>query len=291
MEYVNSILDFILQACFSAINQLFAIFGFVFIFGLALYFISRSTRKSFANSNMSKLDIYLTGWIGTPVHELGHAFFCILFGHRITDMKLFSPNSQDGNLGYISHSYNRKSFYQRVGNFFIGTGPIFFGSFILYVLIYLCLPNHNEISQLIQNNGIKGSGVFEFLKSSGDMIVFGGQLVKSVFALSNLSEFTFWLFVYLSFCISSHMQLSVSDLKSMWSGFLVIMIVFLFANFIAQLFKFDLTTYLFQVSKFLSILIGMFILSIVISIVNFLATYFFLALIFFRKHRRLLSIF
>ncbi|HBY54728.1 MAG TPA: hypothetical protein DEH15_20110, partial [Marinilabiliales bacterium] len=60
MEYVNLILNFILHACVSTLYQFVAIFGFVIIFGILLYFISRSTRKVFANSNLSKLDIYLT---------------------------------------------------------------------------------------------------------------------------------------------------------------------------------------------------------------------------------------
>lgn len=291
MEYINTIYRFILHACISAFNQLAAIFGFVICFGLVLYFISRSTRKAFANSGLIKLDIYLTGWIGTPVHELGHAFFCVLFGHRINEMKLFSPNSADGTLGYVHHSYNKDSFYQRIGNFFIGTGPIFFGSFILYGLIYFCLPNHKEISSLLVNNGMKGAGIFEFMKSVGEVFAIGGKLAMKVFALSNMSTFTFWLFVYLSFCISSHMQLSLPDLKSMWSGFLVILVIFVLANMIAQLLKFDLTTYLFQVSRFLSVLIGIFILSLIISFVNFIATYLILAIFHFSKHGKLLSVF
>lgn len=291
MQYIDLILNFMLQVVVATLYQLVAIFGFIIIFGLLLYFISRSTRKAFANSNLSKLDIYLTGWIGTPVHEFGHAFFCVLFVHRITEIKLFSPNSADGSLGYVNHSYNPDSFYQRIGNFFIGIGPIFLGSFILYALIYFCLPNYNEVSSLISNNEFKGTGIFELMKSAGKFISFGLELTGSVFALSNLSVFTFWLFVYLSFCISSHMQLSFPDLRSMWSGFLAIVVIFLFANVIAQLLGFNLSAYIFHVSRFLSIFLGIFILSIIISFVNFLATYLILAVIFYKKHNRILSVF
>jgi hypothetical protein len=291
MEYINLVLNFFLKVVTSTLYQLVAIFGFVFIFGLLLYFISRSTRNAFANSYFGKLDIYLTGWIGTPVHEIGHAFFCVLFGHRITEIKLFTPNSIDGSLGYVYHSYNPDSQYQRVGNFFIGTGPIFFGSFILYALIWLCLPNYNEIANLIATNEFKGAGIFEFVNSAGAVFTFGLKLTGTVFALSNWSEFTFWLFLYLSFCISSHMQLSLPDLKSMWSGFLTIVIIFLLANLVAQLFRFDLTGYIFHFSRFLSALIGIFILAIIISFVNFLLTYSILALIHFKKYNSLLSVF
>lgn len=291
MKYVNIILNFIFHVVVNTLYQFMAIFGFVIIFGILLYFISRSTRNAFSNSNLSKLDMYLTGWIGTPVHEFGHAFFCVLFGHRITEMKLFSPNSLDGTLGYVYHSYNPDSYYQRVGNFFIGTGPIFFGSFILYALIWLCLPNYNEIANLISTNEFKGAGIFEFTKSAGAVFSFGIKLSGSVFDLSNWSVLTFWLFAYLSFCISSHMQLSLPDLRSMWSGFLSILVIFLLSNIVAQLFKFDLTGYIFHFSRFLSTLIGIFILAIIISFVNFLVTYSILALIHFKKYNRLLSVF
>jgi hypothetical protein len=43
-------------------------------------------------------------WFGAPgiiVHELGHAFFCIVFGHRITSIALFKINRYDGTLGRI----------------------------------------------------------------------------------------------------------------------------------------------------------------------------------------------
>jgi hypothetical protein len=73
------------------------------------------------------------------IHELSHALFCIIFGHKIQEMKLFSPEN-DGTLGYVNHSYNPKNPYQQIGNFFIGTGPIWGGVLLLYVASYFLLP-------------------------------------------------------------------------------------------------------------------------------------------------------
>lgn len=67
---------------------------------------------------------WLIGAIGVPAHELGHAFMCVLFGHRVTAINLFSPEGPSGVLGYVSHSWNTRSPYQRIGCFFIGIAPL-----------------------------------------------------------------------------------------------------------------------------------------------------------------------
>lgn len=55
-------------------------------------------------------------------------------------------------LGYVNHSYNPKSFYQRIGNFFIGTGPIWFGIAVLCFVSWLLLPNEMQISSFLSMN-------------------------------------------------------------------------------------------------------------------------------------------
>ena len=68
-----------------------------------------------------------TALLGTPVHELGHAAMCLLFGHKITRMKLWSPGGRGGLYGYVEHSYHRKNPWAQMGNLFIGMGPLFSG--------------------------------------------------------------------------------------------------------------------------------------------------------------------
>ena len=81
-----------------------------------------------------------TAAIGTPVHESGHAIMCFLFGHRITDMKLWIPGSQNGVYGYVMHSYSRRNLWSRLGNLFIGFGPIFSGLAVVVLALWLCFP-------------------------------------------------------------------------------------------------------------------------------------------------------
>ena len=127
---------FIQKLLLTTLGQFLTIFWSVFfIFGLILYLLARMTRTSFVKSVGVNADMYFTGWLGTPVHEMGHAIFCIPFGHTITEMKLFTPKSDDGSLGYVNHSYNPRNPWHQIGNFFIAFGPIILGSFIIFLLV------------------------------------------------------------------------------------------------------------------------------------------------------------
>ncbi len=290
MDDVHSTYDFFVQVVKTSLYQFFCLFGLILLFGLLLYLISRSTRKAFSNSGHDRLDVFLTGWIGTPVHEIGHAVFCILFGHRITDIKLYSPNSEDGTLGFVKHSFNSKSFYQRIGGFFIGTGPILFGSFILFLLIWFCLPNYRQISEIISNNELSGTGIFDLVKNTGRMFTVAVGLFMKVFSPENFGKPSFWLFIYLAFCISSHMQLSPSDLKTMGSGILTILLIFLLVNLATLILEFDITAYILKFNRLTGSIINVFILATIISFVNFLVTYLILSVFHYKKHKSLLSV-
>jgi hypothetical protein len=73
-------------------------------------------------STFSKGLYYALGVAFIPLHELSHAFACLLFGHKITGFRLVSF---DGGLGgYVNHTWNTKSLYQRFGVFFIAIAPL-----------------------------------------------------------------------------------------------------------------------------------------------------------------------
>ena len=82
----------------------------------------------------------ITAVVGTPVHELGHAAMCVIFGHRITRVKLWSPFSDDGTYGYVEHSYNRRNPWAVLGNLPIALGPIFSGLGVTVLVLWLCFP-------------------------------------------------------------------------------------------------------------------------------------------------------
>ena len=152
--------------------------------------------------------IYLT-FPGVMIHELSHAVFCVIFRHRILEMKLFSPEA-DGTLGYVSHSYNQKNLYQRIGNFFIGTGPVWGGCVMLAVISWLLLP------ETMRN----GNGFSECLSS----------FAKGLFTWNFWGTWRSWLWIYLTISIASHITLSSSDLDGATDGLLMIIITVLLGS-------------------------------------------------------------
>ena len=98
------------------------LFGIMMIMGCLMAQIekwnNRYIQKAFGWGG-----IILTGCIGTILHELSHLIMCLIFRHKVKQVKLFRPiqSKKDGVLGYVNHSFNPSSTYQKVGNFFIST--------------------------------------------------------------------------------------------------------------------------------------------------------------------------
>lgn len=306
MENINEILNFIKNVVITTFGHLAWLLGLILIFGLILYLLALFTRRSFVKSSGPKLDIIFTGWIGTPVHELGHALFCILFRHRIVEMKLYDPNPQDGSLGYVNHSYNPKSRYQNIGNFFIGIGPILFGAFVLYALFYYLLPDLKGVFTAVETKGAAvasglqtGSwlGVYEALRDTSILFI------RQVFNPGNFATWQFWVFLYLSICVASHMELSPPDIKGAKSGLISLILLLLFFNLIVlgvEAFGWHthlggfwsylkLETYAAHINSFLGVLGSLFVLATIVSAINFILSFIILSIYSVIKGNRMFN--
>lgn len=207
--------------------------GLIAVFGLIVGLTNRAFYK-LVGYKFGRIACMATGFIGVPVHEIGHALFCIIFRHKIVEIKLYQPNSADGTLGYVRHLYNRRSIYHQIGNFFIGFGPILFGSTVLLLLMFWLLPNF-----------------FEAFKNSADF----SQILLTFYSFSELSNWRWWAFMVPACSIALHMSLSVADIKSSWVGFGFIVLTLLITNAILYFVKNDamllLTNYCFTASAFI----------------------------------------
>lgn len=232
MDSLNGPISFLKLVATTTLLQIIWLLGFIFVFGILLSLLARFTRITFVKTIGLKSDIFFKGWIGVPVHELGHALFCIIFRHKIIDIRLYRPNAEDGTLGYVNHTYNSKSIYQKIGIFFIGVGPILTGSLAIYVALYLLVPNHSDIFEPLKRGGSELVHVKQ--SNSGAILATYWQntisILNNLFTSSNLTCYKFWIFLYLSLCISSHMQLSAPDVKGASSGLASILIFFMVIN-------------------------------------------------------------
>lgn len=248
--------------------QLVALFGIFFIFGFILSKLQEWTQKKYYQTVGWK-GILWTAWLGTPFHEFGHYFFAKVFRHQVHAFRIFEPNQATGELGHVDHSFNRYSLYQNIGNFFIGAAPMIFGSGMLAVLLYLFVPNGKDIfSPLVGLNNLVDYIVIGFQKTAAQL-----------FSMENLKSWNFWLFLYLSFCIASHLAPSKADRRNMWGGFLYIVIMLILINIFSILFKLDVTGAIFKISKYLGIFSAIFLYSIIISTIHFLAANILLSLL------------
>ncbi len=178
-----------------------------------------------------KIYLRVFGGLGTAAHELGHAFFCKVFGHRITEMKLFSPDPAKGTLGYVNHAYNPKSRYQQIGNFFIGIGPVITGSIVIYILAAILIGVQPPGHYLPESYQASSDGMLQILGSALQTSWYTATgAFLDIFQGENWSSIWFYIFLYLVFAIGSSVTLSGADLKGAQKGFIYLVIFLLVFN-------------------------------------------------------------
>lgn len=252
--------SFFINLLYSVIVELVGIFGIFFVLGYILSFLTRAIQHTYLRSVGWK-GILWTAWLGTPIHEFSHLIVAKLFRHQIVRVSLFAPNKETGVLGCVDHSYNPKSLWQRIGNFFIGAAPLIGGSLTLGGLLYFFVPSGKEIFTALPST------------SSVDMLLVSIQ--KTLRALWNpayLNTWKFWIFLYVSFCIASHLAPSSKDQESMWHGFFWLVMAVIVVNAIALLFHVDLTRYVGSVTRYMGMLTAFFMYAIFLSVIHLLVS-------------------
>jgi hypothetical protein len=151
-------------------------------------------------------------WLGTAVHELGHAAMCLVFRHRITDVRLFDPSLRTGAIGYVEHEWDPDSLYQKIGNFFIGIAPLVLGTGLLTGAGWLLIhgPDLGEGSV----PGTWNDSDSLFFRTMGSTADF----VSANVTAQRLAGWRSWLFAYLAVAIGASMNLSRADLKGSLYG-------------------------------------------------------------------------
>lgn len=164
----------------------------------------------------------LFGIIGVPFHELSHFLTALIFGHDITAFALYRPfaGRKDGCLGYVRHKYNKRSPYQRVGNFFIGAAPMIFGAILLTILFQLAVPGTEYVN--ITDIGL----FFESMAS----------LTESYYqSLIECDKYSIALIIAI-FLICPHICMSKADFKNTVSGTLTLLLLAYFLPIVLRMY-------------------------------------------------------
>ncbi len=251
----------------TTIIQIVAVFGLFFGLGFIHSIVYRLTSKYFSRV-FGWTGMIVTGIIGTPLHEFSHWLMAKLFRHQIHSVSFFSPDPHTGKLGHVEHSYDRRSSYQTIGNFFIGSSPIIFSSSVLVLLLYVFLPDPGAIVEPLT---IFPHSFTEFLLS-WKLSFFGA------WNQIHIHSWKFWLFLFLSLSIALHMAPSSYDQKTMWKGFFHITLLMFLTNIILTLTKVPYTEFLISKLSFFYTVAWVLVYAIFISTL-FLALSFILYII------------
>ena len=102
---------------------------------LVVISVINSLSQKLQLASGGRIMVYLFGIVGVTIHEFSHYLFCLIFGHKVTDVKFFKPNWETGVLGYVHHTYNRKNLFQSIGQVFISLAPMIVGSSLIVLLL------------------------------------------------------------------------------------------------------------------------------------------------------------
>lgn len=194
----------------------------IVICGLFNWLCKRMFLKLLGRSGYNML--VASAFVGTPIHELGHAAMCLLFRHEIVELVLWQPYSDDGTWGYVRHTHQKDDLYQRLGCLFISAGPIFSGMAVLSLLLAICFP-HTWSSYL--------ADLGELVRSQGsvmELISTGLGVIVHLFGELGSGSRSLWLqipMLPLMLMISMHVTLSPGDIQNAWKAVPVYLAVML----------------------------------------------------------------
>ena len=160
--------------------------------------------------------IYLSAWVGAPIHELSHALFCFIFGHKVQKIVLFNPDKR-GTLGYVTHSYNNRNIWQVMGNFFIGIAPLFGGLLGLYLVTWLLLDDAVNFFNLLRVSTFQNLANIQL----SQLVLLNEQIIQFIESAYIVSPIKVIIWAYLCAAISLHLSPSKEDLKGAWVGFFI----------------------------------------------------------------------
>lgn len=268
--------DSALGALYSTLWQGALLFAFPLFISLLIYTSERLVTGWFIRTTGYK-GIWLTAWLGTPVHESAHALMCFLFRCPIKEIRFFIPDPESQVLGYVKYTHNPRNPFHWVGRWFIGLAPLLAGSAVLLGLLMLSgfLPFswRPDLLPGQSNDWLTVLGLHIQTLSSISM-----EMAGLLFSGSFWQNPVNWLILYVSLAVVTHMAPSFADLKGTVAGWIFMFVLVFFVNFIVVYFSvpFSYDGLLYFVSLLLTRLLA---LALILSLVNLVFWFFVLNVI------------
>lgn len=199
------------------------LFGGVFALATALWVASQQLRGD-GYGRFGNFYLYFVA-PGVACHETGHALGCILTGTRIVEFVPFRPVGKE--LGHVTHE-GRATFLGQMVEFVIGTGPVWFGCLMIFLISRL-LGGRDLLDEILYFAPTPGESIAGYF-----VCVFKGALAMLWIIISpeRWGSILFPVCFYLIFCIASEITLSPSDLRETWHGFVSLVVFLLLLNLI-----------------------------------------------------------
>ena len=235
MDFAVAVTKHLAGALKSTGLQVLILFGPGLALAAAMQLVSSGVNR--LGAGILGMPFYYLTFPGTVIHELSHAAMCLLFRHRVTEMKLFAPDRHSGTLGYVNHRFDPSSPYQVIGNFFIGLAPIIAGSLVIYfAATVLVTPSFFPAG----GGTAGGAGDFSSMKAASAPVLGAAEasmeMLKGFLEPENLKDWRFYLFIYILLSVGGNLRLSVPDMRGAWSGFALFCILLFVFNAIALFF-------------------------------------------------------
>lgn len=256
------VLDRILFALQNTATLVFGIVGPCLLLIILIYVLARLLNN--ATFTALRRGHCLLYYPGTIIHELSHALFAVIFGHRIKKIVLI-PSAAEPR-PKVEHLYNPRNIIHRIGSFFISTGPIIIASALIYFLVRYLLDGNifAPISELNFSVNLMRSEreVLQLLTS-----IFDGtkKVVVNMLALENFLDWKFYIVLYVGAVLGTAAELSLEDIKSALVGFLYLLLIVFVLNIVLTFYIEAKETMFGYVAKYSAFFSSVMVLTVVIQ--------------------------
>ena len=202
------------------------------IFGFIMGFARQSAWQNFSKNARGYFLLDFFNLIGTPVHELSHLIFALIFGYHIDKVCLYrrikTAKKSGGTLGYVKMHYVGDGFLHGLrrdtGLFFIGVGPLLLPPLLLFCAGRL-LPDSLQVLPTAFQNGTD-------------------SFFKALQQLDGADIIIMFAYLYVIISVSMNMELSRQDLHMAFKGLMVLELLFLLLSVCAHLFGWNFNTFI-----------------------------------------------